>query len=45
MLNPLPRPELPTFRFFNFDPAGMKYYLDHMVQLDPTNQYLVTHPQ
>lgn len=44
VLKPSPGPELVSFRFLNFDPAGMQYYLDHMATLDPTNQYLVTHP-
>ena len=44
VLSPQPKPELTTFRFLNFDPAGMKYYLDHMAALDPTNHYLVRHP-
>ena len=45
VLSPQPKPELTTFRFLNFDPAGMKYYQDHLVPLDPTNQYLVSHPE
>lgn len=44
VLKASPGPELATFRFLNFDPAGMQYYLDHMAGIDPTNQYLVTHP-
>lgn len=44
VMNSQPQAELTTFRFLNFDPAGMKYYLDHMATLDPTNAYLVSHP-
>src|SRR5579864_1362837 len=44
VLSPQPKPELTTFRFLNFDPAHMKHYLDHMAALDPTNDYLIRHP-
>ncbi len=44
VLSPQPKPELTTLRFLNFDPAGMKYYLDCTAALDPTPQYLVSHP-
>ena len=35
---------LPGFIAINFDPAAIKAYLEHMVPLDPTNQYLAAHP-
>jgi DNA-binding CsgD family transcriptional regulator len=44
VLSPQPRPELTTFRFLNFDPEGMKYYLQHTAAIDPTNHYLLRHP-
>lgn len=44
VLNPEPKAELTTFRYLNFDPTGMQYYLDHMATIDPTNEYLVNHP-
>jgi len=37
-------PRLPTFATINFDPKFIEEYLDSMVPLDPTVQYLVCHP-
>lgn len=36
---------LPSFISINFDPKAIKEYLDHMVPLDPTNQYIAAHPE
>jgi DNA-binding CsgD family transcriptional regulator/PAS domain-containing protein len=44
VLDPSPEPRLPTFTFLNFDPGGMQVYRNQMVPLDPTNRYLVAHP-
>lgn len=38
------QPNLPLLTILNFDPAFMQAYLDCMVPLDPTVQYLVRHP-
>ena len=38
------QPRLPTFSTVNFDPKFIAAYLDNMVPLDPTVQYLVRHP-
>jgi DNA-binding CsgD family transcriptional regulator len=38
-------PRLPTLVTLNFDPRFMREYLDEMVPLDPTVQYLVRHPE
>jgi DNA-binding CsgD family transcriptional regulator len=38
------QPSLPLLTILNFDPAFMHAYLDGMVPLDPTVQYLVRHP-
>jgi len=38
------QPRLPVFDYINFDPAFIDEYLDHMVSLDPTVEYLVAHP-
>jgi DNA-binding CsgD family transcriptional regulator len=38
------QPHLPLLTLLNFDPAFMCSYLDGMVPLDPTVQYLVRHP-
>ena len=38
------QPNLPLLTILNFDPAFMRAYLDGMVPLDPTVQYLVRHP-
>ena len=38
------QPRLPTFTTVNFDPTFIEAYLDSMVPLDPTVQYLVRHP-
>src|SRR5882762_2123411 len=38
------QPRLPTFTTVNFDPKFIEKYLDDMVPLDPTVQYLVRHP-
>lgn len=38
------RPQLPVFASFNFDSRFTRDYLEHMVPLDPTVQYLVAHP-
>lgn len=35
---------LPSFTAINFDPAAIEEYLDHLVPLDPTVQYLAAHP-
>jgi len=35
---------LPSFTSINFDPAAIQEYLEHLVPLDPTNQYLAAHP-
>jgi DNA-binding CsgD family transcriptional regulator len=35
---------LPSFTSVNFDPAAIQEYLEHLVPLDPTNQYLAAHP-
>jgi len=37
-------PRLPTFTTINFDSAFIARYLNEMVPLDPTVQYLVAHP-
>lgn len=34
----------PTFATINFDPVAIKEYLDHTAAIDPTVQYLATHP-
>lgn len=39
------QPRLPTFSYINLDPRFIADYLDHMVPLDPTVQYLVDHPK
>jgi hypothetical protein len=38
------QPRLPIFTTFNFDARFIKNYLESMVPLDPTVQYLVHHP-
>lgn len=38
------QPRLPTFTTVNFDPKFIEAYLEDMVPLDPTVQYLVRHP-
>jgi DNA-binding CsgD family transcriptional regulator/PAS domain-containing protein len=38
------QPRLPTFSYINFDPYFIEKYLDDMVPMDPTVQYLVRHP-
>ena len=38
------QPRLPTFLYINLDPRFIDDYLEHMVPLDPTVQYLVRHP-
>jgi DNA-binding CsgD family transcriptional regulator/PAS domain-containing protein len=38
------QPRLPTFTSVNFDPKFIEEYLDDMVPMDPTVQYLVRHP-
>lgn len=38
------QPRLPALTTLNFDPDFTDAYLDHMVPLDPTVQYLVAHP-
>jgi DNA-binding CsgD family transcriptional regulator len=38
------QPRLPTFTYINLDPAFINEYLDGMVRLDPTVQYLLAHP-
>jgi DNA-binding CsgD family transcriptional regulator len=45
VLDASPRPRLPTFTTINFDPAFIRDYLDRMVPIDPTVQYLVRHPE
>ncbi len=37
-------PRLPTFICINFDMRSIKEYLEHMASIDPTVQYLVSHP-
>lgn len=37
-------PRLPIFSFINLDPKLIQEYLDGMAAVDPTVQYLVTHP-
>jgi DNA-binding CsgD family transcriptional regulator len=37
-------PRLPTFLSINFDETAIKEYLEHTSAIDPTVQYLVTHP-
>ena len=39
------RPRLPTFISLNFDQESVGEYLDSMAALDPTNRYLLSHPQ
>ena len=39
------KPRLPTFISVNFDPKFMEAYLSDMVPFDPTNVYLMRHPQ
>jgi PAS domain-containing protein len=39
------QPRLPIFRTFNFDDRFVRDYLESMVPLDPTVQYLVHHPE
>jgi DNA-binding CsgD family transcriptional regulator len=38
-------PRLSTFVYINFDPKFIEEYLEHVTPLDPTVQYLVSHPQ
>jgi len=38
------QPRLPVFTTFNFDDRFIRAYLESMVPLDPTVQYLVHHP-
>ena len=38
------QPRLPTFTYINLDPAFVQEYLDRVAPLDPTVQYLVSHP-
>jgi DNA-binding CsgD family transcriptional regulator/PAS domain-containing protein len=38
------QPRLPIFTTFNFDDRFIRAYLENMVPLDPTVQYLVRHP-
>jgi DNA-binding CsgD family transcriptional regulator len=38
-------PRLPTFICLNFDMSAIKEYLDHTASIDPTVQYLVSHPR
>src|SRR5258708_10063824 len=38
------QPRLPVFTTFNFDDRFIKAYLENMVPLDPTVQYLIHHP-
>ena len=38
------QPRLPIFTTFNFDDQFIRNYLESMVPLDPTVQYLVHHP-
>ena len=35
---------LPAFTSINFDPVAIQQYLEHLVPLDPTVQYLAAHP-
>jgi DNA-binding CsgD family transcriptional regulator len=44
VLDASPQPRLPTFTTINFDPAFIRDYLDGMVPIDPTVQYLVAYP-
>jgi DNA-binding CsgD family transcriptional regulator len=44
VLDASPQPRLPTFTTINFDPAFIRDYLDGMVPMDPTVQYLVAYP-
>jgi DNA-binding CsgD family transcriptional regulator len=39
------QPRLPALITINFDPAFVGEYVEHMAALDPTNLYLVGHPQ
>jgi DNA-binding CsgD family transcriptional regulator len=38
-------PRLPTFISINFDQKSIEEYLNGMASLDPTNRYLVRHPE
>ena len=38
------QPRLPTFTYINLDPAFVQEYLDRVADLDPTVQYLLSHP-
>jgi len=38
-------PRLPTFICINFDMSSIKEYLEHTASIDPTVQYLVSHPR
>ena len=38
-------PRLPTFISINFDPHSVQQYLGGMAAIDPTNRYLLGHPQ
>jgi DNA-binding CsgD family transcriptional regulator/PAS domain-containing protein len=38
-------PRLPTFICINFDMSSIKEYLEHTAAIDPTVQYLVSHPR
>src|SRR5215208_3474352 len=38
------QPRLPTFTYINLDPGFVQEYLDRVADLDPTVQYLVSHP-
>ena len=44
VLDPSEQPKLPTFLYINFDPKGIDEYLERMAPIDPTVQYLVSHP-
>lgn len=38
-------PRLPTFICINFDSSSIREYLEHTAAIDPTVQYLVSHPR
>jgi DNA-binding CsgD family transcriptional regulator len=45
VLNASNRPTLPLFTFIELDPTFVRDYLESAAHIDPTVQYLVTHPQ
>lgn len=44
LLDGAERPRLPLFTYINLDPGFVQEYLDKIAHMDPTVQYLVSHP-